>query len=212
MSVPAFQLGTNVSTTAEIAALALSHGQSKKRNNVIAAVLSGAVPGIIFGLYAPVSWQKWVLGLFIGLIWGNAFEYAYHRWLLHWPRSSYGKGHLLHHMNVGTPEEPEHVTLGASPTAVVAMFVINGIPLLALEWLLHLGLAPGIFLGWTIYFIVLEEVHWRIHLGPPLPKALRVACEYHLSHHDIPGSRYNVFLPLFDLVCGSAISRKTRTD
>jgi hypothetical protein len=61
-----------------------------------------------------------------------------------------------------------------------------------------------VLIGWTIYFIVLEEIHWRIHLGPPLPKVLQSACDYHLSHHDIPDSRYNVFLPLSDFVLGSA--------
>jgi hypothetical protein len=117
-----------VSTLAETQALALSHGHSKKRNNAIAALLSGGVPGVILAFYAPINWQRWLIGLAVGLVWANAFEYAYHRWLLHWPGSTFGKGHLLHHMSLGVPEEPEHVTLGSSPTAVVAMFVINGIP------------------------------------------------------------------------------------
>jgi sterol desaturase/sphingolipid hydroxylase (fatty acid hydroxylase superfamily) len=35
-----------------------------------------------------------------------------------------------------------------------------------------------------------------------MPRFLQFARAYHLSHHDIPNTRYNVFLPLFDLVFG----------
>jgi len=100
---------------AEIRILALELGRAKKRNNAIAAVLSGAFPGMILSLCLPTSWERWLIGLAIGLLWGNAFEYAYHRWLLHWPQSAFGKGHLLHHGTLGSPEEPEHVTFGNSP-------------------------------------------------------------------------------------------------
>ena len=102
-------------TSTELSDLPLRHGRTKKRNNAIVAVLSGALPGVILTFYVPVSWERWLLGLTIGLVWANAFEYAYHRWLLHRPRSSLGRGHLEHHANVGTPEEPEHVSLGKSP-------------------------------------------------------------------------------------------------
>ena len=104
-----------VPTSIEIGDLPLQHGRAKKRNNAIVAMLSGALPGAILTFYLPVNWERWLLGLIIGLVWGNAFEYAYHRWLLHRPRSSLGRGHLEHHAKVGTPEEPEHTSLGKSP-------------------------------------------------------------------------------------------------
>jgi sterol desaturase/sphingolipid hydroxylase (fatty acid hydroxylase superfamily) len=56
----------------------------------------------------------------------------------------------------------------------------------------------------SIYFVVLEEIHFRIHLNGSLPPGLRSAKVYHLLHHDRPDSRFNVFLPLFDWVCGTA--------
>lgn len=63
--------------------------------------------------------------------------------------------------------------------------------------------------GFTVYFISVEEIHWRIHLGGWLPPGLRRGREYHLAHHDIPDARFNVFLPIFDLVFGNCASKVT---
>ena len=58
-----------VPTSTELSDLPLRHGWAKKRNNAIVAVLSGALPGVILTFYLPVSWERWLLGLIIGLIW-----------------------------------------------------------------------------------------------------------------------------------------------
>jgi len=194
---------TTVSTSTELSDLALRHGRAKKRNNAIVAVLSGALPGVILTFYLPVSWERWLLGLIIGLVWANGFEYAYHRWLLHRPRSSLARGHLEHHVNVGTPDEPEHVSLGKSPLHIAILFASNGIIVALIDFLLVLGISPGIFVGWTAYLITAEEIHWRIHMSGWLPPGVRFARAYHMAHHDIPNTRYNVFLPLFDLLFGN---------
>lgn len=183
----------------ELGDLPLRHGRNKKRNNAIVAGLSGALPGVILTFYFPFSWERWLLGLIAGLVWGNAFEYAYHRWLLHRPRSSLARGHLEHHAKVGTPEEPEHTSLGKSPWHIAGLFASNGIIVIAIDLLLGLGITPGIFVGWTVYLITAEE----IHMNGWLPRGLRFARAYHMSHHDIPNTRYNVFLPLFDLLFGN---------
>lgn len=190
-------------TAAEVQRIAIEHGRTKKRNNAIVAILSGAVPGIIFSLYFPTSWQRWLIGISIGLVWGNAFEYAYHRWFLHWPQSSFGKGHLEHHRNIGTPTEAEDVTLGRSPLHIIPLFLSNGLLVIAVDRCFDLRITPGILLGWTLYLIAAEEVHWRIHMEGWLPPGLRLARAYHMSHHDIPNARYNVFFPLFDLILRS---------
>ena len=36
-----------------------------------------------------------------------------------------------------------------------------------------------------------------------LPPGLRFARAYHMSHHDYSNTRYNVFLPLFDMLFGN---------
>src|SRR5215469_3859677 len=72
------------------------------------------------------------------------------------------------------------------------------------------GLLSGVFVAWSIYLIVTEEIHWRIHMNGWLPPGLGFARAYHLSHHDVPNSRYNVFLPLFDFLFESTRPRKSR--
>jgi hypothetical protein len=203
--------GATVLSPQEIGLIAFEHGRTKKRNNAIVASLSGAVPGIILSLYFHPTWQRWLLGIVIGLIWGNAFEYAYHRWLLHRPHSALGKGHLQHHLHVGTAEEPEHVTLGRSPLHIIPLFLTNGLLVITVDRFFDLRLTPGIMVGWTIYLIAAEEIHWRIHLQGWLPPGLGFARAYHMSHHDIPNLRYNVFLPLFDLILGSSRNSGART-
>ena len=185
-------------------ARAIESGRAKKRNNAIVAVLSGVVPAAILNFYFPAHSMRWLLGFIVGLVWGNAFEYAYHRWLLHQPRSIFARGHLEHHRTVGSPEQAEHINFGRTPLNVVALFAGNGILLFALEAFFHLRIAPGVLLGWTSYLILLEEIHWRLHMEEWLPPGLHFARAYHLSHHDVPNTRYNVFLPLFDFLFGNA--------
>jgi hypothetical protein len=200
-----------VPTSLELAEVALRHGRAKKRNNAIAAALSGVSPAVLLGLTSTCTWERWLLGLIIGIVWGNAFEYAYHRWLLHRPRSSLSAGHREHHAQTGSPEEAEHVTLGNSPRDIVMLFATNGVLVILISLPLGLwGMLSGVFIGWTIYLIMAEEIHWRIHMNGWLPPGLQFVRAYHMGHHDIPNSRYNVFLPLFDLLFGNTRLGKSR--
>ncbi|HVI05406.1 MAG TPA: sterol desaturase family protein [Sphingomicrobium sp.] len=191
----------------ELRAAALQIGRAKKRDNAIVALLSGMLPAFALSIIFPLVWERWLAGLAIGLVWGNAFEYGYHRWLLHRPHCRLAQGHLEHHIHVGTVEEPEHVTLGKSPPHIALLFATNGAVVVTIDALLHLGISSGIFLGWTIYLIAAEEIHWRIHLNEWLPPGLRFTRRYHMAHHDLPDGRFNVFLPLFDWLFQSNRSR-----
>ena len=187
----------------ELRQTAVRHGRDKKRKNAIAALLCGFVPATLLSLYSasPPSWELWLIGLIFGLIWGNAFEYVYHRWLLHRPRNPLAAAHRDHHAEIDTPEEAEHVALISSPLNVLLVFVINGAPAFLIASLMGLsGIFPGVLVGWSLYLIVTEEIHWRIHMKDWLPPGLRFADDYHMSHHGIPNRRYNVFLPLFDFL------------
>ena len=196
-----------MSTPAELSEISIQHGRDKKRKNAMAALVCGAIPAASLSFYSvsAAGWRLWVPGVLVGLVWGDAFEYVYHRWLLHRPRSSMGNGHLEHHAHIGTPEQAEHVALISSPLNILLLYVINGVPAFLIAWWMGFwGMLSGIFVGWTVYLIVTEEIHWRIHMNGWIPPGLRFARAYHMSHHDIPNSRYNVFLPLFDLLFGSA--------
>lgn len=189
---------------ADIRAIAIARGRVIKRVNAFTAVLCGALPAVALGVLFPVTLGRWFVGLVAGLLWANWFEYAYHRFLLHLPGTFFGRRHLGHHASVGTPTEAEHVNFGSSPVWVVALFAINGLPILAAHFLLGLGIAPGILLAFAVYYIVVEEIHWRIHLGEWLPPGLWGARAYHLEHHMCPKARFNIFLPLCDMLFGSA--------
>jgi hypothetical protein len=124
--------------------------------------------------------------------------------LLHRRNSALGSAHHDHHANIGTPDQAKYVALITSPLNIVLLFVINGLPAYLISVLLRLhGILSGVFVGWTAYLVLCEELHWRIHMDAWLPPGFRRARAYHMSHHDIPTSRYNVFLPLFDLLFGS---------
>jgi hypothetical protein len=188
--------------------IAVRHGQSKKRNNAVAAVLCGVVPAYLSFHFSSNARGSWLIGLavgiIVGLIWGNGFEYVYHRWLLHQAGSPMGAIHREHHAQIGTPEQAEYVQLISSPLNVVLLFVINGVPAFLLASLTRQwGILSGLFPGWAIYLVATEEIHWRIHMDGWLPPGLRFARAYHMSHHARPNSRYNVFLPLFDFLTGN---------
>jgi Fatty acid hydroxylase superfamily len=183
--------------------VALAKGRKLKRSNAITALLFGAVPGLLFSRLIHPSPIGWTVGLLVGLLWANAFEYFYHRFLLHLPRSSFGREHLLHHSSVGTPDEPEHLPFGSSPLYLAGLFATNGLLAVAIGWLLHVTVSPGILTGFSVYLIMVEEIHWRIHMGEWLPLGIEWAREYHMAHHDIASGRFNVFFPVFDYLFGN---------
>ncbi len=187
---------------AEFSSQALAHGRATKRANAVAAIACGALPGSIIAALAPPSAAWWLIGLLAGILYANWFEYAYHRYLLHKPKSSFAKEHLRHHMSVGTPEEPEHVNLGRSPLSVALMFVVNSPAVLIAGLLFGLRISPGMLVGFTAYFLMTEEIHWRMHAHEWLPRFLDAPRRFHLAHHEVPDSRFSIFLPIWDFILG----------
>ncbi len=194
-------------TADDIRATAIAHGRAIKKKNALTALLCGGVPAAMLGVLFPSAAGKWVIGFFVGLLWANGFEYAYHRWLLRLPGSFLGRRHLSHHMSVGTLTEAEHVNLGGSPLWVVLLFVLNGVPVVIFDRLGGFGVAPAMFIAFAVYFLAVEEMHWRIHVGEWLPPGLRLAKSHHLAHHERSDERFNVFLPLSDWLFRSLKSR-----
>jgi len=196
-------------TADDIRATAIAHGRAIKKKNALTALLCGGVPAAMLGVLFPGEVGRWVFGFLVGLLWANGFEYAYHRWLLHLRGSFLGRQHLSHHMSVGALTEAEHVNLGGSPLWVVLLFVLNGVPVVTFDLMFGLGVAPGIFIAFAVYFLAVEEMHWRIHVGEWLPPGLRFAKSHHLAHHERSDERFNVFLPLSDWLFRSLKSRGT---
>ena len=185
--------------------LEIARARGVKRGNAITALLVGSVMSILTLRLVHFDARgldpaRLLAGFLAGLLYANAFEYALHRFFLHWGEGFLVQRHGLHHGTAGAPEEPRYVNFATSPSVVVMVFVLNAMPFLALELFLHAGLAVGIFAGFTLYFIAYEEIHWRFHLGGWLPGWLRAARNHHMLHHGGFEGRYNVFLPIFDWI------------
>ncbi len=191
-------------STLEFQPEALERARAIKRLNTLAAIFAGILPAFILLLRIPTSIGRVLLGVLIGVIWANAFEYVYHRYILHRPHSSFARRHGEHHRASGTNDEADHVNFGGSPWWIVLLIVTNGLPVVLLDIRYRLGVTAGILIAFSLYFVLVEEIHWRIHLGGWLPPGIEGARVYHMTHHNRPAGRYNVFFPLFDWICGTA--------
>lgn len=169
-----------------------------KRNNLLAAVLSGSVLVSVSVHFPPHSITAIVAGLVLGFLYANGFEYCLHRFILHAGHGVFSQQHMVHHTTLNSPEAARYVNFSSNPWGVVALFFANAAPFLFLQWIFRGGWTAGVFASFTIYYIAFEEIHWRSHMGGWLPKWLRPAARYHLLHHAHDTGRFNVFLPIFD--------------
>jgi Fatty acid hydroxylase superfamily len=182
---------------------AVARARANMRKNAQTAILCGCIPAAILGLWFPAKPQNYLIGFLLGALWANCFEYLYHRFLLHRPRSVFGLRHSRHHADT-QGEAAADVNFGTSPAGVFHLFALHAAPVVVLDRVFRLGFAPGVLIAFAVYFVVAEEIHWRVHLGGWLPPGLRYARAYHLAHHDRPNGRYNVFLPIFDWLLSTA--------
>src|SRR5262245_27326470 len=105
---------------------AIAQSKRLKLINALTAIACGGLPAVILGLYFRGQPQRYLIGFLIGILWANAFEYWYHRSLLHGSVNTLSRHHAEHHAASGTAEEAEHVNFGESPLWVALLFVANG--------------------------------------------------------------------------------------
>jgi len=189
-----------MASDAEIRAATTSQGLRIKRKNLFAALLSGAALAGLSVALVPVDAAGLATGLAVGLIYANVFEYCLHRYVLHCGRGVFCQQHLVHHETWQSPEAARYVNFSSNPLGVVALFLANALPFLAVEWVFQAGWPAGAFAGFTVYYMAFEEIHWRSHMGGWLPGWARPAARHHLLHHVQEDGRFNVFLPATDWV------------
>ncbi|MFQ5926436.1 MAG: sterol desaturase family protein [Terriglobia bacterium] len=164
-------------------------------------VFGGLGVGVLARVSSPAP-LAWLAGFLVGLFYANGFEYFLHRFLLHRPGSYLTRVHFLHHDSLGGAEEALYVNFLGRPWWVVLLLGMNAAPFAAAEWWLRVGMAPGMLIGFVVYYIAAEEIHWRSHVGW-LPSWLGFARRHHMLHHAGTAGRFNVFLPLFDRLLGT---------
>ena len=170
---------------------AIAVGRRKIRNSQATALLVGSAL-LWSGLFA---WDRWPLGFLLGLIYGNVFEYLTHRVLLHGTTGFLYRGHQRHHQTWGREDEALYVRFGP-PLAVVLLFIANSLPLILLDRM-GAGIGGGALGAFVFYYLLYEEIHWRIHLGY-LPAWLGGLRKHHFAHHRGQPGKYNVLAPLLD--------------
>jgi hypothetical protein len=180
-----------------------AQGRRIKRNNLIAAALSGSLLAALSVKLFPYSATGIVAGFAAGLFYANGFEYCLHRFLLHSGRGIFAQQHMVHHATLNSPEAARYVNFSRNPWGVVALFIANAIPFLLFGWIFRNGCIAGVFASFAGYYIAFEEIHWRSHMGGWLPRWLRPAARHHLMHHARDAGRFNVFLPFFDWLLSS---------
>jgi hypothetical protein len=173
----------------------LNGRQTKFLNAVISS--SFLIPAVLLAAKFPVSPIKFTLWFLIGLVWANWFEYVYHRWADHMSGTSFERKHRVHHAQ---PSNGKHINLGENGLTTLMMFVINGGPVVTLDLWLHGGFSSPFLIACVIYVLLIEEIHWRSHMGGWLPASLKA---YHLDHHKHPLGRFNICFPLFDWIFGT---------
>jgi hypothetical protein len=182
-----------------------------KRNNLIAASLSGLILALLAVEFVAPSWIGFIFGLLAGFVYANGFEYCLHRFLLHCGHGIFSQQHMVHHSTLKSPEAAGYVNFSRNPWGVVALFCANALPFFGLEWIFNNGWVAGAFVSFALYYIAFEEIHWRTHMGGWLPGWLAPAARHHLSHHADDTGRYNVFLPIVDWIVSQVSSGRPHT-
>ncbi len=180
---------------------AIGIGRRKIRRSQLTALLVG---GLLLGS-GLFPWDRWPLGLIVGLLYANAFEYFCHRFLLHSTAGYFSGRHNLHHESWDRWDAALYVRFGP-PAAVVVLLVVNSLPF-ALVDRLDAGIGAGVLIAFVLYYVAYEEAHWRIHVEK-LPAGLLWMRRWHFAHHrGVPG-RYNVLLPILDRLLDRAPLRQ----
>lgn len=168
-----------------------------KRRNALAATAFGALLASGAAWASPPGVWTALGGFLLGLVYANLFEYCLHRFALHAAEGFLPEKHGLHHATWGAEDEPLYVNFARSPWVVVLLIAANALPVAAVEWLWRPGVAAGALAAFAVYFVIFEELHWRIHRGG-LPRWLEFSRRHHFAHHAGAPGRFNVWLPLSD--------------
>lgn len=139
------------------------------------------------------------------LVWCLIFEYIYHRFFQHDPGTFIANRHRVHHATYQDPEYcavtpcAEHLDFGGHKVFVVLLFVVNGAPVLLLDVLFHKRWLSPCMIVFVLFFLFLEAMHRRFHLGQWTPWG----AEHHLHHHLFPLTNYGVVSSWLDRLFGT---------
>ena len=121
---------------------AKAQGLRIKRNNLIAAFLSGLALVCISIKCFPhstISTRGFLFGLGAGLLYANGFEYFLHRFLLHSGHGIFSQQHMVHHTTLQSPDAARYINFSSNPWGVVGLFCANAVPFLVFQRIFHMA-------------------------------------------------------------------------
>jgi sterol desaturase/sphingolipid hydroxylase (fatty acid hydroxylase superfamily) len=137
--------------------------------------------------------------------WCLFFEYGFHRWFQHDPGTPVAQTHHVHHATYQTPADcfstscAEHLDFGGHWVYVVILFVGNGAPLLLIDVVFGVRWLAPCMVVFVSYFLFLEIMHRRIHLGQWVPWG----AAHHHKHHVAPLTNFGVVSSWLDRLFGT---------
>ena len=199
-----------------------------RRYSPVAHVLIHIGPAVASCVYAAsrlehVGALEW-LTVPSMLIFGSAFVYWFHRFVLHRPTRLSYFAYELHTLQHHRFFDYDHITADELKDLHIMLFPWwSGLLLSAVMLLLSLALSPLVganvahlvMLMSTLYLLLYEAVHTVSHLPDenvltrsPVLSFLR---EHHRIHHDpaqMGKHNFNVVIPLFDWLFGALLLRR----
>jgi sterol desaturase/sphingolipid hydroxylase (fatty acid hydroxylase superfamily) len=184
-------------------------------NNYIEAYVSRVKPWQVVAIWlptaayfaaqsmrAPLPWSRQVGLFFLGLLAWTLFEYAYHRFVEHFPPQNVWQAKLtfvLHGVHHQYPWDPDRLVMPpvvSIPLGAGLYYVtraILGIP----------ALYP-FFTAMILFYLFYDMQHYAMHQRHPRTAFGRSLRAYHLLHHfKTPTLRYGVSCPVWDYVFGT---------
>src|SRR5260370_13167571 len=108
-------------------------GLTIKRNNLIAASLSGLTLFLLSVKFVVPSRIGFLFGLLAGFVYANGFEYCLHRFLLHCGRGVFSHHHMVPHATLKSPDAARYLNFSSNPWGLVGLFCSNAFSLLGFE-------------------------------------------------------------------------------
>jgi len=161
-------------------------------------------------------------GITGGIVVGSFFEWTLHRYAMHRPFFGWRypfRAHALVHHQTFRSDRTYHLKCEADKHTIPmawwngpAIVAVGMVPAGLLSWTLNeWGLAVGMFIAFSGYYVAYEYIHWCMHL----PRSRRIERSgvffrlngHHLLHHRYMHKNFNVVFPLADLCLGTLLIR-----
>ncbi|MBU6376862.1 MAG: sterol desaturase family protein [Bdellovibrionales bacterium] len=165
----------------------------------------------VWSAQGPLEWSSSVGLAFVGLFVWTLSEYLLHRYVFHFsPRSAFQEriAYLIHGIHHDQPEDATRLVMPPAAGVILAsiLFVFFRL-ILGPDWVLPF------FGGFLIGYLCYDYTHYAIHHFSMSSSVGRYLKNHHMKHHFMThGARWGVSSPLWDLVFGTMVEPRGRTD